>query len=81
MRSNWNRCFRPAAKPAELEIVHDAMVPAGHLAYARQQNPLGLGHAFWCARQMVAGEPFAVLLPDDLVQARTGVPGTDDRGL
>ena len=34
-------------KTRELEIVHDAMVPAGHLAYARQQNPLGLGHAIW----------------------------------
>jgi len=59
-------------KTRELEIVHNAMVPAGHLAYARQQNPLGLGHAIWCARQMVAGEPFAVLLPDDLVQAEPG---------
>ena len=59
-------------KTKELDIVHDAMVPPGHLAYARQQNPLGLGHAIWCARQFVAGAPFAVLLPDDLVKARPG---------
>jgi len=59
-------------KTKELEIVHQAMVPPGHLAYARQQNPLGLGHAIWCARQFVAGAPFAVLLPDDLVKAKPG---------
>ena len=59
-------------KTRELDIVQDAMVPPGHLAYARQQNPLGLGHAIWCARQVVAGEPFAVLLPDDLVKAEPG---------
>ncbi len=59
-------------KTRELQIVQDAMVPPGHLAYARQQNPLGLGHAIWCARQFVAGDPFAVLLPDDLVKAEPG---------
>ena len=49
-----------------------AWVPgAGQVAYTRQQKPLGLGHAVWCAREMVDGEPFAVLLADDLVLART----------
>jgi len=40
---------------------------AGSLAYTRQQRPLGLGHAVWCARHLVGGEPFAVLLVDDLM--------------
>ncbi len=39
--------------------------------YARQDEPLGLGHAVWCARELVGDEPFAVLLPDDLVLAKT----------
>ena len=39
----------------------------GHVAYTRQQRPLGLGHAVWCARHLVGDEPFAVLLVDDLM--------------
>jgi len=41
----------------------------GRIAYTRQPEPLGLGHAIWCARHLVGDEPFAVLLPDDLVLA------------
>ena len=41
------------------------------IAYTRQQDPLGLGHAVWCARGLVGDEPFAVLLADDLVMADT----------
>jgi len=40
---------------------------AGEIAYTRQQRPLGLGHAIWCARHLVGNEPFAVLLVDDLM--------------
>ena len=43
----------------------------GQVAYTRQQEPLGLGHAVWCARHLVGDEPFAVLLADDLVLAET----------
>jgi UTP--glucose-1-phosphate uridylyltransferase len=44
------------------------MLPAaGRVVYTRQQKPLGLGHAVWCARDLVGDEPFAVLLPDDVV--------------
>jgi UTP--glucose-1-phosphate uridylyltransferase len=39
----------------------------GTVAYTRQQSPLGLGHAVWCARHLVGDEPFAVLLPDELL--------------
>jgi UTP--glucose-1-phosphate uridylyltransferase len=46
----------------------EATVPAaGQIAYTRQQRPLGLGHAVWCARHLVGDEPFAVLLADDLM--------------
>lgn len=44
----------------------------GSPVYVRQQEPLGLGHAVWCARDIVGDEPFAVLLPDDLM---AGTPG------
>jgi len=48
----------------------DAIVPTpGRIAYTRQQRPLGLGHAMWCARHLVGDEPFAVLLADDLMVA------------
>ncbi len=47
------------------------MPDSGRIAYTRQMEPLGLGHAVWCAREFVGDEPFAVLLPDDLVMART----------
>src|SRR3954451_19679107 len=43
----------------------------GQIAYTRQQSPLGLGHAVWCARALVGDEPFAVLLADDLMACET----------
>ncbi len=46
--------------------------PPGAIVSVRQQAPLGLGHAVWCAREIVGDEPFAVLLPDDLM---VGAPG------
>ena len=45
----------------------DDDTPAGQVAYTRQQEPLGLGHAVWCARNLVGDEPFAVILADDLI--------------
>jgi len=47
-------------------ITHDLPEP-GQVAYVRQMEPLGLGHAVWCARHLVGDEPFAVLLADDLI--------------
>ena len=44
----------------------------GEIVSVRQQQPLGLGHAVWCARQIVGDEPFAVLLPDDLMVGKPG---------
>ena len=59
-------------KEAELGEVERHTPDPGRMSYTRQRRPLGLGHAVWCARQFIAGEPFAVLLPDDLIQAEPG---------
>jgi UTP--glucose-1-phosphate uridylyltransferase len=54
-------------KKAEQEILARDQPEAGAMSFTRQQAPLGLGHAVWCARDIVGREPFAVLLPDELV--------------
>jgi UTP--glucose-1-phosphate uridylyltransferase len=55
-----------AGKEIELKILSDAQPRAGNAIFTRQQEPLGLGHAVWCARHIVGDEPFALLLPDML---------------
>lgn len=55
-----------------LEKVRDSEMPAGSLFLTRQPRPLGLGHAVWCAKKLVGDEPFAILLPDDIVNHPTG---------
>jgi UTP--glucose-1-phosphate uridylyltransferase len=55
---------------ADLELLARDLPGAGQTTFTRQQQPLGLGHAVWCAREIVGNEPFALLLPDVLVQAR-----------
>src|SRR5688572_6678846 len=55
-------------KTAELELLARDMLPPGQISFTRQQEPLGLGHAVWCARDIIGREPFAVLLPDVLVR-------------
>ena len=51
-----------------------SLVPeSGTIVYTRQSEPLGLGHAIWCARHIVGKEPFAVLLADDLIRAHPSV--------
>jgi UTP--glucose-1-phosphate uridylyltransferase len=59
-------------KGKDLSVLDSSRVPYGELITVRQQQPLGLGHAVWCARHVVGNEPFAVLLPDDLM---AGTPG------
>jgi UTP--glucose-1-phosphate uridylyltransferase len=54
-------------KKAEIEILARDQPEAGAMSFTRQQAPLGLGHAVWCARDIVGQEPFAVVLPDELV--------------
>jgi UTP--glucose-1-phosphate uridylyltransferase len=61
--------LRRAGKTAQLELLEKFLPEAGTKSFVRQQSPLGLGHAVWCARDIIGDEPFAVLLPDVLVQA------------
>jgi UTP--glucose-1-phosphate uridylyltransferase len=63
--------LKERGKTAEVKLVSGPMLQPGQVAYTRQQEPLGLGHAVWCARELVGNEPFAVLLADDLVMAET----------
>src|SRR6185295_8249840 len=64
--------LRERNKTAELAILAEAQPPAGATSFTRQQAPLGLGHAVWCARDLVGNEPFAVLLPDMLIKGKRG---------
>jgi UTP--glucose-1-phosphate uridylyltransferase len=54
-------------KKAEQAILARDQPEAGAMSFTRQQAPLGLGHAVWCARDIIGNEPFAVVLPDELV--------------
>jgi len=63
--------LRHRGKTAELKALHDQQMPPGSLVTVRQQVPLGLGHAIWCARAFIGDDPFAILLPDDLVLSET----------
>lgn len=58
-------------KTNEQKILAEALPGAGDAIFVRQQRPLGLGHAVWCARRIVGNEPFAVLLPDELIEGAT----------
>lgn len=62
-----NETLRRRGKDDLLKIVEDIQIESGFLSYVRQAQPLGLGHAVWCAREFVGNEPFAVLLPDEQV--------------
>ncbi|MBF0204229.1 MAG: UTP--glucose-1-phosphate uridylyltransferase GalU [Desulfamplus sp.] len=56
-----------------LKMLQELVPKTGTIIYTRQNEPLGLGHAIWCARDIVGDEPFAVLLADDLIQSCTPV--------
>src|SRR5665213_2492126 len=57
-------------KKGDLALTRDWLPPAGSISYTRQQEPLGLGHAVWCARNLVGDEPFAVILADDMILSK-----------
>jgi len=63
--------LKQRGKTKELETLIAERPIAGETSFTRQQEPLGLGHAVWCARDLVGNEPFALLLPDMLHQAAT----------
>ncbi len=59
-------------KKAELTLLEGILPKAGTTSFTRQQEPLGLGHAVWCARDIVGNNPFAVLLPDMIMKSDVG---------
>ncbi|MEM1161606.1 MAG: UTP--glucose-1-phosphate uridylyltransferase GalU [Pseudomonadota bacterium] len=63
--------LRKSGKQDLLDEVQNATMASGAIAYIRQQEALGLGHAVWCARRLIADQPFAVILPDDVISAKT----------
>jgi len=64
--------LRERKRSESLHSVLDWMPAPGHISYTRQQEPMGLGHAVWCARNFISDEPFAVLLADDLILSNPG---------
>ncbi len=60
------------ARGKSLDAISQIRMKPGSPVYVRQQEPLGLGHAVWCAREIVGDEPFAVLLPDELMVGQPG---------
>jgi len=61
--------LRKKGKTDLLEILKATNMDSGEIAYLRQHKALGLGHAVWCARRLIHNEPFAVILPDDVIAA------------
>ncbi len=61
--------LRSKGKTELLEILKNTNMDSGAIAYIRQHKALGLGHAVWCARRLIGDEPFAVMLPDDVIAA------------
>jgi len=59
-------------KQQALDVLRQDLPEPGSTSFTRQQEPLGLGHAVWCARELIGREPFALLLPDVLVQHQRG---------
>ncbi len=64
--------LRARGKMAALRKLNEDLPGAGQTSFTRQQEPLGLGHAVWCARELVGDEPFALVLPDMLMHAKKG---------
>lgn len=63
--------LRKKGKSELLDTLKKTNMESGAIAYIRQHRALGLGHAVWCARRLVGNEPFAVILPDDVIAAET----------
>ncbi len=61
--------LKRAGKTELLQVLKETNMDSGAIAYVRQNRPMGLGHAVWCARRLIGDEPFAVLLPDDVIAA------------
>ena len=75
MAYELEQTLRDRGKQEALDLLEEIRPAPGTASFTRQQEPLGLGHAVWCAREMIGHEPFAVLLPDVLVKAGRGCLG------
>jgi len=64
------KCLTKKNKTALLDELKRTDMDSGAIAYVRQREALGLGHAVWCARRLIGDEPFAVILPDDVIEAK-----------
>ena len=69
--SELEATLKQRGKHAECEALRRAQLQPGDIVSVRQQEPLGLGHAIWCARAFIGEDPFAILLPDDLILSET----------
>ena len=67
------RSLKAKGKADLLKAIEPSNMASGAISYIRQQEALGLGHAVWCARHLVGDEPFAVILPDDVIASETPV--------
>ncbi|MGH6806633.1 MAG: UTP--glucose-1-phosphate uridylyltransferase, partial [Ensifer adhaerens] len=67
-----DQTLRERNKKIEIELLDNILPKAGTTSFTRQQAPLGLGHAVWCARELVGNEPFALLLPDMIMKGEKG---------
>lgn len=67
-----NQTLADRGKDTVLAMLQSMQPGAGQFSYTRQQEPLGLGHAVWCARELVGEEPFALLLPDMIMRSEPG---------
>ena len=67
--NDLKRTLETKGKKELLELLKTTDIDSGQLLFTRQREPLGLGHAVWCARHLVGDEPFAILLADDVVLA------------
>jgi UTP--glucose-1-phosphate uridylyltransferase len=65
------QALRDGGKDGLLDLLKQTDMQSGAVAYVRQQERRGLGHAVWCARRLIGDEPFAVILPDDVIDADT----------
>lgn len=69
MAPDLEAALAASGKDGLLETLKSTNMDSGAIAYIRQQRALGLGHAVWCARRLIGDEPFAVILPDDVIAA------------
>lgn len=72
IQDELQRTLEGRGKDAALDILSQSLPEAGQTSFTRQQAPLGLGHAVWCAREIIGDEPFALLLPDMVMQDNIG---------